>query len=114
MAAPVVESTTTDYSQTTGSGNIGVTMPAVRPDDDLYLAVIGFDHPDFIITDLQGFTALINVGVANIGGISAVVHRYGSTEPADYTLDRAAGTEKGNVALLRISGIHASSPIGAT
>lgn len=113
LAQPVVESGTSENGQVPGGGDIGLTMPATRPDGDTYIPIVCFDGGTVIDT-LGGFTPLVNQTVNSASDYMGVLWKIGSSEPASYTLNRSGeGTERGNTAVIRISGAHATTPIGA-
>ncbi len=89
-----------------------MSMPATRPDDDLYITIISNDNGGVNnINLLTGWTQILRTGTGSSGCSMMVAWRKGSSEPATYTW--TGGNEKYAGAILRISGADTDSPVDA-
>ena len=110
--AVVIESITKSAGSDTNQ--CVVSMPATRPDDDLYLFMLCKDDTN-TVTNPTGLNQIVN-GAADPGFTAAVYFgwRIGNSEPSSYTFAHGGGTEDFNAAVLRCSGFKTADPIGAT
>ena len=103
---------TTISKETGGSSNFVMSMPAARPDGDLYLAQIAQEGGAQINSIPSGWTEITDR--ERSGGIRfATYWKIGSSEPATYTWG-ADSSKKWIGAIHCVSGINTGSPINAS
>ena len=111
ITACKIESTTVS-KETGGSSNFTVSMPATRPDGDLYIAQIAIESGSSINSIPSGWTEMENEVWGGTVRFAAY-YRVGSSEPASYTWG-AASSKKWIGAIHHISGSDTSDPISAS
>ncbi|RKY10123.1 MAG: hypothetical protein DRP66_00455 [Planctomycetota bacterium] len=103
---------TTISKETGGSSNFVMSMPATRPDGDLYLAQIAQEGGASISSIPGGWTEITDSNRSNSIRL-ATYWKIGSSEPATYTWS-GSSSKKWLGAIHRISGINTGSPINAS
>lgn len=114
MAEPVIQANRGENEEDSGTNQAVVNMPSTRPDGDLYFML--YSHDGDSAPSLTGWNQLASAEHSG-GGSAATIGvwwRYGSSEPATYTVTHSGGTEKFSAVVVRITGAHASDPIGAS
>ena len=107
---PTIESVTPTIV-TTGQNPV-FSMPAVRPDGDLYIAFIARDHEN--VVSLAGWNTLASMpNLTNNTQYTHIAWRWGNSEPATYQAT-AGSSEYAAIAVLRISGARETTPISAS
>jgi hypothetical protein len=114
MASPVVQDVTESATTTAGTSHV-VTMPATRPDGQLYILISDVGSTAATWDTAGGaWTELLDEGVAN--GLH-IAYRWGASEPASYTFTTSAATRSADM-VYRLAGAEnpATTPpqIGTT
>jgi len=108
MAVPVFESKTlTEFDTETTSPTFD--MPATRPDDDLYIALLYADGNSSYSSPPGNWTSFYSVTPGAEGPRIAGYWWIGDTEPATYSI--TSGNEKQAGVIVRLSGTHLTDPV---
>lgn len=108
MPVPVVESTT---GTTGNSATATFTMPATRPDGDIYIGVIHTDGPRTFSGVDAGWTSI--VGPVQNDCTLQMWWWVGASEPASYTVT-ISSSERYHTEVWRISGADTTTPINVS
>ena len=116
MAAPIFHE---DTPKTGTGSDVDADMPATRPEDHFFFAVISQNDDDHTYENpaATGWATLVdqqvNAGNGSAWGFAAWLIG-GASEPSTYTFDQSASdTEPFTCSILRWSGIALADPIGA-
>ena len=103
---------TTTISKESGEEKFDVSMPATRPDGDLYIAQICLKDGEEIESVPNGWTEITNSDM--LGNIQLATYwKIGSSEPSEYTWEADEETEWIG-AIHRVVGIDTSDPINVS
>lgn len=116
LGAPAIQ-TVSATETTTNATSIVITKPSGTVDGDLLVAMVGFSVlVDQAVDVPAGWTQIIQQASGGLGTLSriAAFYKFASGEGATYTFTKASGAVAWIGTILRIAGVHATTPINVS